>query len=520
MPHSDELFDEVEDRRCRGIVSWRYFTPSRKLCCPANSIFADDLASWFSVRAAVVEVTDDSAQLSLQISFQDVAQNGSMTWKPLRWSDLGEMHGRRLHASIVSTDLRFAWHLHPLAEETIAANADLLTLQLRLPAHAADEAPLQVRVLLNFGVRADARGVDLCVSEDSVHVDGGDGREMLVEGQATSELLTLRPGDGHAEPVRDFSGSRTVAPLPLGGRGSDEVLDGAAVTRDLETGCGGGDGATAAACWLVQLRAGLLDAAAYDVFQRRLAAFDQALGTTLFEVGGRFGNGDDGGELAVVEGNGAGKRTCVGLNVLVQHPDGTPAAGALSSYLTMGAHAVVASANAHRLWHVHLSVPSTFARAKRADVASCAVAMPGMGGAEMAAPHTPFGPSLIGAWIAEQPGLYALYIMAKTTNATAAADGHMGPAGLVAPTYFVRIGPLPVSEASGASTGTIVAEAASAAAVLLLLGLGWLRRRHLRLRRLAGCKYHKRLDAAPPAAPQGGTQIELDSALDLPGVIT
>ena len=516
MPHSDELFDEVEDRRCRGIVSWRYYTPSRKLCCPANSIFADDVASWFSMEAAVVEVEEDSAKLSVKLSFKDVAQDGSMTWKPLCWSQLGEMHGRKLHASIVSTDLRMAWHLHPLAEETIAADEETLTLQLRLPAHLGDEAPLQVRVLLNFGVRADAKGVDMCVSEDSVHVDPGPNRGMLVEGQATSELLTVRSGDGHAKLVPDFSGTRTVAPLPLGGRGSDEVLDGAAVTRDLETGCGGVSGeVTAAECWLVKLRVGLLDAAAYDVFQRRLATFNQALGTTLFEVGGRFGNGDDGSELAVVEGNGAGRRTCVGLNVLVTHPDGTPAAGALISYLTMGAHAVVASASARRLWHVHLSVPSTFARAKRADIASCAVAMPGMGGAEMAAPQTPFGPSLIGAWIAEQPGLYGMYIMAKATNASAATNGHLGPAGLVAPTFFVRVGPLPVREDSA---GTFVGVAASAATLLLVLGLGWLRRRHLRLRRSAGCK---RLEAAAPVSPQGGMQIELDpAAVDLPDVIT
>ena len=54
----------------------------------------------------------------------------------------------------------------------------------------------------------------------------------------------------------------------------------------------------------------------------------------------------------------------------------------------------------------------------------------------MSAPYFPFGPSLLGAWVAMEPGVYAIVVMAKLapTNASAAP-------GLLAPTFYVRVGP-------------------------------------------------------------------------------
>ena len=92
------------------------------------------------------------------------------------------------------------------------------------------------------------------------------------------------------------------------------------------------------------------------------------------------------------------------------------------------------------MWHVHFSVPQGFARMGRgmnANIA-CSAAMPGMGGADASAPSTPFGPSLVGAWVVERPGLYAVFVMAKVGT----GPGGSGR-GLLAPAFYLQVGPEP-----------------------------------------------------------------------------
>merc|ERR1740124_1403516 len=121
----------------------------------------------------------------------------------------------------------------------------------------------------------------------------------------------------------------------------------------------------------------------------------------------------------------------------------------------MGAHAIIARVGAPAVWHVHFSIPKGFVKGfanvprKGWDgrgggtggngVAACAAAMPGMGGKDPSTPAAPFGPSLVGAWVVEQPGLYAVYIMAKVAR----PDG--SGYGLLAPTFFLQVGPQPVA---------------------------------------------------------------------------
>ena len=70
-------------------------------------------------------------------------------------------------------------------------------------------------MLVNFGVRADQPAVELCVSEESVHIDPNPGqkREMMVEGVALSAPLTLREAFAdlpsiEAPPARAFGENR------------------------------------------------------------------------------------------------------------------------------------------------------------------------------------------------------------------------------------------------------------------------------------------------------------------------
>jgi hypothetical protein len=251
-------------------------------------VHAADLSSWFKVEASVVSVEAFEATVSLRLLFWDVG-HGTPKWKALRWGDLGEMHGRRVHASVVSFDLHAAWHVHP--PDSTAVSASELTVVLGLPPRrAGDESALQARLLVNFGVRCDAPAVELCVSEESVHIDPDGPREMLVEGLALSAPLTLREASGISRlPLApDFSATRTLAPLPLEGRGQDEIAAHRAITRDLETpqrpgvearpGEAGPDGpeastgcASGGCGWRVRLGAGRLDGAAVGELKREVA---------------------------------------------------------------------------------------------------------------------------------------------------------------------------------------------------------------------------------------------------------
>ena len=113
---------------------------------------AIDLSSWFKVEASVASVDAVEAHVSLRLLFWDVG-HGTPRWKALRWDDLGEMHGRRVHASVVSFDMQAAWHVHP--PDSTDASSTELTVTLGLPPpRAGDESALKARLLVNFGVRA------------------------------------------------------------------------------------------------------------------------------------------------------------------------------------------------------------------------------------------------------------------------------------------------------------------------------------------------------------------------------
>ena len=326
---------DAETRRCVRPFKYIYNTPSRKLCCEANSVHAADLASWFSVEALVQKVEADVATVTIRLLFWDTGRLPSSigAWKPLRWGDLGEMHGRRLHASAVALDLSAAWHVHP--SDSTSDAATWITVQLRLPMREGDEAALQIHLLLNFGVRADVGNVDMCVSESSVHQDPGRGREMLVEGMALSQELTLRQASGSARlpPQRDTGAGRALLPLPLEGRGQDEVAEHRAITRALEAACADGG-----ACWRVRLSAGPLTPA-FSALQGRVA--QHPLDGLLYAAAGQEFNV---GEAVPISVGALEAPACVGLNLFVRRPDGTPAAGDLHTYLTMGAHAIIARA--------------------------------------------------------------------------------------------------------------------------------------------------------------------------------
>ena len=144
--------------RCERVVpgQFHYYTPvTHKLCCSHNSVTASDLTEWFQVqRASVLGVEGDVATVGIELAFRDISHSGVVSWKPLRWYQLGEMHGRRVHASVVSTGLDAAWHVHPV-DEDVSADETLLRFQLKLPQRS--HSALSVRMLLNFGVRADVR---------------------------------------------------------------------------------------------------------------------------------------------------------------------------------------------------------------------------------------------------------------------------------------------------------------------------------------------------------------------------
>ena len=125
---------------------------------------------------------------------------------------------------------------------SLAPNATDLPIQLRLP-DGAGSTPLTARLHASFGVRAWDPAIQMCIdSEDVIHVDPGRGQEMLVEGEALTNPVTLTLA-GHSRPrpepplVAALSADRTLVTLRLGGRGADEIEDAAAISRDLEAPC-------------------------------------------------------------------------------------------------------------------------------------------------------------------------------------------------------------------------------------------------------------------------------------------
>ena len=206
---------------CRPGTGYR--TRTGKTCCPASNIRQDNLHSWFRADARLSSMSGGVASISLRLYFRYVF-NERVEWRPLRWELLSEMHGRRVHVSAASTDLRYAWHVHPDAA-SLAPDAADLPIQLRLP-DGAGSTPLTVRLHASFGVRAWDPAIQMCIdSEDVVHVDPGRGQEMLVEGEALTNPVTLTPA-GHSRPrpepplVAALSADRTLVTLRLGGAAS------------------------------------------------------------------------------------------------------------------------------------------------------------------------------------------------------------------------------------------------------------------------------------------------------------
>ncbi|EOD31106.1 hypothetical protein EMIHUDRAFT_203217 [Emiliania huxleyi CCMP1516] len=353
---------------CRPGTGYR--TRTGKTCCPASNIRQDNLHSWFRADARLSSMSGGVASISLRLYFRYVF-NERVEWRPLRWELLSEMHGRRVHVSAASTDLRYAWHVHPDAA-SLAPNAADLPIQLRLP-DGAGSTPLTVRLHASFGVRAWDPAIQMCIdSEDVVHVDPGRGQEMLVEGEALTNPVTLTPA-GHSRPrpepplVAALSADRRLADIATGHRLAGALFGEARSQVPAE-------------------------AAAHA--QRPLIA-----------------------------------PACVGLNLYVRSADG---------YLAMGAHAIIARRGGE-------AMPSL-----AQQIARCDAALPGMRGEWEMAPPTPFGPSLAGArtgrpaaceqraWIADAPGTFAVFVMAKVRQDDGSQRGSFA---LLAPTFYVQ-GPL------------------------------------------------------------------------------
>lgn len=188
-----------ESFHCNQLGS--HLTSTGKRCCRANNIRQDNLHTWFKAEAHVMSINSGKATIILQLFFRYVF-NELVEWRALRWEDLGQMHGRRVHASIVSTDLRYAWHVHPDSTgDGLPASLTELPLQLHLPEDSED-ATLSVRLHLSFGVRAWAPAIQMCIdSEDVVHIDPGPNQEMMVEGEALTSVVVLRAGAAGASSV-------------------------------------------------------------------------------------------------------------------------------------------------------------------------------------------------------------------------------------------------------------------------------------------------------------------------------
>ena len=118
-PGTDKLW--CPPTLCNG-VSW---CPTR--CCEANTITAERLWKFFRAEANVMDVGTETATVIVSLYFLDSTHEHT-AWKLLQWQELAELHGRRVHASVVDTDLKAAWHLHPV--EPMAAEETQLTFTL------------------------------------------------------------------------------------------------------------------------------------------------------------------------------------------------------------------------------------------------------------------------------------------------------------------------------------------------------------------------------------------------------
>ena len=342
---------------CRPGTGYR--TRTGKTCCPASNIRQDNLHSWFRADARLSSMSGGVASISLRLYFRYVF-NERVEWRPLRWELLSEMHGRRVHVSAASTDLRYAWHVHPDAA-SLAPNAADLPIQLRLP-DGAGSTPLTVRLHASFGVRAWDPAIQMCIdSEDVVHVDPGRGQEMLVEGEALTNPVTLTPA-GHSRPrpepplVAALSADRRLVTLRLGGRGADEIEDAAAISRDLEAPCNQQpqpqppqqlrQPPPPEQCWRARLVAGALDATAFGALQADIATGHRLAGALFGEARSQVP-----AEAAAHAQRPLIAPACVGLNLYVRSADGSPATGKLHSSPALDAGCTSFALRSERMRH-------------------------------------------------------------------------------------------------------------------------------------------------------------------------
>lgn len=357
---------------CHGVVGWRYRMCDRlpcRTCCSVNSV-AGDPSGWYEATARLEEASTVAAaaatgyaSIRFTLAFKDVfAAPGAPAFQKLHWSDLADIHGRRIHVSAVADDLSAAWHVHP--PDVTRDDDTSFRVRLKLPAGGTATA---VRLLFNFGILADRVG--LCVDEAASHVDPAPGgQKLVVEGVASSPALTLPSSVLTATssspvvvPVRrsprshGLGDARVVTPLPLEGRDSDEIADASPMTRELELPCEhegdragakeGKSGRDAAggglmdtlfgntrSCWEATITVGELWPA-LNTFQERLAQAhgDELKAARLFD-GGTGGGAPSSSTTSTLEAVVAASfvsRTatpaCLGLNIVVHAVGGGPA---------------------------------------------------------------------------------------------------------------------------------------------------------------------------------------------------
>ena len=214
-----------------------YPLPSGRTCCSANSVGLDP-TGW-SARRSTAPLSTAPYAMRFSLSIKNVFANNAM--RTLQWRHLSPMHGRRVHIAAVTHTIYATLGMSTSNEPSIAADATVFSMRLRLPSAGTS---YRVRLLFNYGILSD--DVDLCVDETSSHVDPGppgSKQQLVVEGHATSELITLGAGSSSSssggEALFGASNavlglSRTLTPLPLDGPGDDEIADAHDISRSLE----------------------------------------------------------------------------------------------------------------------------------------------------------------------------------------------------------------------------------------------------------------------------------------------
>lgn len=433
---------------------WFRLHTTGQVCCPANSVGLDP-TGWY--KAMILSNTFDEPSRTATVDFSlavlnKFAPDNRTMWRPLQWGDLTTMHGRRIHISVVSEDLAFAWHVHVNESAVTDDAATTFTTRVQLP---TEEPILRARMLFNYGVLAEEVG--LCVDERASHVDPtpGNGRRLIAEGHAVTNLLTFREnGATKASPraphlaLPPLVMSRVVKDmLPLGGADGDEIEDARAIDGDVGASNRGG---TCAGCWGVRLALGELWSA-LPSFRLRLED-NSRTGLPLSDVplypdAAEAGTSDGEPVWEPVAG------TCVGLNAYVRQggASGEPARSDFVPYLAMGAHGIIARSvreedgfftSTADMWHIHLGPPDRLEDAIRyaqpdekskQDPTLCSTRTDGI-------PATArFGPSFVGVWLAKQPGHYAFYAMLKEQPPSRNSTTSGNAAKLLAPAFFFDV---------------------------------------------------------------------------------